>query len=423
MKNLKINNLEKSNQNSYDDLIISIEAGQGNLNLLLAVCDEFNYRSQLIEKYEQELININIRPFRTNLNLQDPSLYQALLSLYQSEDYLQQRKKAVITVLGITDLLALKLGESRSKLEIFIDYLQYTREGLRDFPFPIVLWLTNTIHDQIAQRAVDFYSWRKGVFFFSSSEIATVQSSVNLSKNLSDSTEVKEEEIGMLKIEYLQDLIAHKKGKPDGSLATLYSSLGYAYQQKLDQGKSSNYQRDVHEAITAYKKAIEIQTTLNSPLELATSLNNLALLYKSQGRYSEAEPLLVRALAIYEEQLGANHPSTATSLNNLALFYEFQGQLKKAEEFAQRALNIRQSTLGNHHPNTISSLLTVKGVQMQMVLGCDGQTLKNILEEIAQGNGITELNEEIALQLLEFIENNPPLIEIIKQRLSLLNFL
>jgi tetratricopeptide (TPR) repeat protein len=153
-------------------------------------------------------------------------------------------------------------------------------------------------------------------------------------------------------------------------------------------------------------------------LHTADSLNNLANLYESQGRYTEAEPLYVRALAIRQEQLGANHPSTATSLNNLALFYEFQGQLKKAEEFAQRALNIRQSTLGNHHPNTISSLLTVKGVQMQMVLGCDGQTLKNILEEIAQGNGITELNNEIYIQLLELMENNPPLIEEIKQRLS-----
>ncbi|MFM6898051.1 MAG: tetratricopeptide repeat protein, partial [Microcystis panniformis] len=41
-------------------------------------------------------------------------------------------------------------------------------------------------------------------------------------------------------------------------------------------------------------------------------LNNLAGLYKYQGRYAEAEPLYVRAIAIYQERLGENHPDTQT---------------------------------------------------------------------------------------------------------------
>ena len=36
---------------------------------------------------------------------------------------------------------------------------------------------------------------------------------------------------------------------------------------------------------------------------LATSLNNLAELYRTQGKYSEAEPLHKRAAAIYEKAL------------------------------------------------------------------------------------------------------------------------
>ena len=54
---------------------------------------------------------------------------------------------------------------------------------------------------------------------------------------------------------------------------------------------------------------------------LATSLDNLALLYHAQGNYAEAEPLYQRALAIWEKALGAEHPDVATSLNNLAGFY------------------------------------------------------------------------------------------------------
>jgi tetratricopeptide (TPR) repeat protein len=40
---------------------------------------------------------------------------------------------------------------------------------------------------------------------------------------------------------------------------------------------------------------------------VATSLNNLAALYKAQGRYAEAEPLYRRALEIWEKALGPEH--------------------------------------------------------------------------------------------------------------------
>jgi tetratricopeptide (TPR) repeat protein len=52
---------------------------------------------------------------------------------------------------------------------------------------------------------------------------------------------------------------------------------------------------------------------------VATSLNNLALLYDSQGRYSDAEPLLIEALAMCQRVLGVNHPTTATIRENLAI--------------------------------------------------------------------------------------------------------
>jgi hypothetical protein len=51
--------------------------------------------------------------------------------------------------------------------------------------------------------------------------------------------------------------------------------------------------------------------------DVAQSLNNLALLYKSQRRYSDAEPLYIEALAIAEKRLGANHPNTITTRENL----------------------------------------------------------------------------------------------------------
>lgn len=50
--------------------------------------------------------------------------------------------------------------------------------------------------------------------------------------------------------------------------------------------------------------------------DVANSLNNLAVLYESQGRYSEAEPLALRSLQICEQQLGVDHPTTAKVRKN-----------------------------------------------------------------------------------------------------------
>ena len=51
---------------------------------------------------------------------------------------------------------------------------------------------------------------------------------------------------------------------------------------------------------------------------VGTSLNNLAELYRSHGRYAEAEPLYERSLAIREKALGPEHPDVGMVLNNLA---------------------------------------------------------------------------------------------------------
>jgi tetratricopeptide (TPR) repeat protein len=80
--------------------------------------------------------------------------------------------------------------------------------------------------------------------------------------------------------------------------------------------------------------------------DTATSLNNLAALYKATGEYSKAEPLYNRALAIFEKALGPDHPDTATGLNNLASLYHDNGDYAKAEPFYERALAIRERALG-----------------------------------------------------------------------------
>jgi tetratricopeptide (TPR) repeat protein len=112
------------------------------------------------------------------------------------------------------------------------------------------------------------------------------------------------------------------------------------------------------EAEPLLQRALAIYEKAQGPdhADTATSLNNLAVLYDDQGRYAEAGPLYQRALAIREKVQGPDHPDTATSLNNLALLYSSQGRYAEAEPLLQRALAIHEKALGPDHPNTATSL-------------------------------------------------------------------
>ena len=76
--------------------------------------------------------------------------------------------------------------------------------------------------------------------------------------------------------------------------------------------------------------------------KIATTLNNIAELYRAEGKYKEAAPLQQRSLAIVEKTLGPDHPDVGRDSNNLALLYESQGDYTEAEPLYKRSLAIRE---------------------------------------------------------------------------------
>ncbi len=91
-------------------------------------------------------------------------------------------------------------------------------------------------------------------------------------------------------------------------------------------------------------------------IDTAARLDNLGALYTEQGKYDQAEPLLQRALTIYEKVLGPDHPRVAISLSNLAVLYQAQRMHEQTEPLFQRALMIREKAFGPMHPDTGASL-------------------------------------------------------------------
>jgi tetratricopeptide (TPR) repeat protein len=105
------------------------------------------------------------------------------------------------------------------------------------------------------------------------------------------------------------------------------------------------------DAVEKEEKALEIEGGLQlvGGDDAGLSLNNLALSLFELGRLSEAEPLLLQAIAIERKSPTARYPDLAEALSNLAVL-ETTGRLDAARRYAMEALEIIQSYGGDKDP-------------------------------------------------------------------------
>src|SRR5579859_3952387 len=91
----------------------------------------------------------------------------------------------------------------------------------------------------------------------------------------------------------------------------------------------------------------------NEHQETLTSMSNLALTYRNQGKLNKAAALQERELEARKRTLGEEHPGTLTSMNNMAITYQSQGKLNEAAALQERVLEATKRTLGEEHPDTL----------------------------------------------------------------------
>ena len=80
--------------------------------------------------------------------------------------------------------------------------------------------------------------------------------------------------------------------------------------------------------------------------------NNLALAYKSVGRFGEAIELFEQVLDERKRLLGPDHPDTLTIRNSLAAAYHSAGRFYEAINAWEELLPDCQRVLGVEHPLT-----------------------------------------------------------------------
>jgi tetratricopeptide (TPR) repeat protein len=96
------------------------------------------------------------------------------------------------------------------------------------------------------------------------------------------------------------------------------------------------------DAVNSFQAAVkEAEAFGQQDPRLATSLNNLAELYRLEGLFVDAEPLYKRSLAIREKALGPEHPQVATSLENYAMLLRKTNREVEAARMEAHAEAIR----------------------------------------------------------------------------------
>jgi tetratricopeptide (TPR) repeat protein len=319
--------LDALNQRELRKLVLSIKASAQRLDLLLAICDDRNLQARLIADYEQELRAIGITPLQARLNPKQPSLRATLETLVAETPRLQAADPAVVTVLNAGELLGVRFSDDKSEQEQFFFSLQWTREALRQFQFPIVLWLPDAIATRLSQQAPDFWSWRSGVFEF------VAQPGVGAVAQADRPLPVAAETTAQVSPEWMADLgqqIADLEATTPESplLITLYNALGKGYRS----------QYAYPEALELYEKALKLAEVKADPAGQARSRFNIGDALRYCGRPFQAVEFYDQALTLYREL--DDRQGEANSLGNLGNAYFSLGEYRRAIAFHEQYLDI-----------------------------------------------------------------------------------
>jgi len=114
-------------------------------------------------------------------------------------------------------------------------------------------------------------------------------------------------------------------------------------------------QMEFADAADSYQQALDALPTLNDERH-AEYLNKHGTAAYQAGDMDAAAAAFEAALKVLERLLGEEHPDVATALNNLALLHYSRGNFEAAEPLYQRALVIDEKVLGDDHPGVATDL-------------------------------------------------------------------
>jgi tetratricopeptide (TPR) repeat protein len=273
------------------------------------------------------------------LNFPDPQLRFVRDLIVQALQNIQivPDKKLVLIIRGLEQSIGMT-GDYPPMLQD----LNFVRDDfVKSIPHPLLFCLPDYAITRLARYAPDFWAWKSGLFRFQTSPSAQANA---LSQTLNserirgglDLAE-KQERIDLLQrllMEYQPSGHAQTQASLKSSLNIL-NELGVLYRSQGDVVKAEQMFQDALAQITDEPELLSVK---------ASVLHELGLLYKNLGKPEEAIALYEQSLEL-QESIGDVQGKAAT-LHNLANIYANQGEVEKAIALYAQSLEL-QERIGN----------------------------------------------------------------------------
>lgn len=133
----------------------------------------------------------------------------------------------------------------------------------------------------------------------------------------------------------------------------LMNKIGFLYRKKSDYIKSEYWYK---KALYWLEEAVEKNCDVIS--DLATTYNDLGILYLNKGKFEEAKEYYERGLNLRNEMEPKDYDAIAYSYHNIGTAYQKLDNYTEAIRFHEKALDIRRSVVhySEKHPLIASSL-------------------------------------------------------------------
>lgn len=158
------------------------------------------------------------------------------------------------------------------------------------------------------------------------------------------------------------------------------------WQQYIDEGTKLFERRRLAQAEVQFLEALRLaENFTGDDPRLATSLNNLAALYHSQGKYAFAEDMYKRALVLCQRLHGQQSAEVARILFNLAVLYSAKAAYTEAELHYQQSLAIKEHLFGISDKDLLPNLKNYAELLRRANRDSEAQSIEARIESIIGG--------------------------------------
>ena len=127
--------------------------------------------------------------------------------------------------------------------------------------------------------------------------------------------------------------------------------------EELNAKVTGHYQQQQFSTAAGYgREALALARKSGTDEELATSLNNMAMVNTHLGHFGEAEELNKEALMVRQKAFGVDDPRVAVSWNNLGLIYFFVKKMDDAEHCFLEVVRLQETAHGKKSTDIIPAL-------------------------------------------------------------------